>query len=368
MSQKLGVRGAIINGAYIPGDISLEDGKIAEVGLPAGGSGLAIPGFVDLQVNGFGGVDFSSASPESWLDASQKLLRTGVTHYLANIVSNDVSTMGRAIQMAKTVKTHDNLDGAELIGVHVEGPFLAEAKSGVHPREHLKKPDIETMREWITQGPVTMVTLAPELPGAIEAINFLSGSGVAVSLGHSDCNAAQANAGFEAGATAVTHIFNAMSGMSARNPGLSGVALNSSDVWVQLIADFTHVDKILMELLIKLAPKRMVLVTDCLSVTGTSGTHFTLGDRDISIVEGKAVNSDGVLAGSLLTMGEALRNAVACGMPEVDAVNATSRNPLLLTNPQSPPLLAPGMPADLLVVSDSLDVESVFLRAKEIAG
>jgi N-acetylglucosamine-6-phosphate deacetylase len=368
MAQKIGVRGAVINGSYVAGDISLEEGKVSQVGLPPGESGLAIPGFVDLQVNGFGGTDFTYANPESWLEANQKLLRTGVTHYLANVISNDVATLSQTIQMAQKVQSLQNLDSAELMGVHVEGPFLAEGKSGVHPKEHLKKPDIETLREWITQGPVTMVTLAPELPGAIEVINFLSSSGVAVSLGHSDCNEDQANLGFQAGATAVTHIFNAMSGMSARQPGLSGVALNTENVWVQLIADFTHVDKVLMELVVKLAPKRTVLVTDCLSVTGTSGTHFTLGDRDISLVEGKAVSSDGVLAGSVLTMGEALRNAVACGMTEVDAVNATSFNPLLLIKPLGTPLLTPGMPADLLVVSDSLEVESVFHRGHEVVG
>jgi len=368
MAQKIGVRGAVINGSYVAGDISLEDGKISQVGLPPGESGLAIPGFVDLQVNGFGGTDFTYANPEAWLDANHKLLRTGVTHYLANIISNDIAIMSQTIQMASKVQSLQNLDGAELMGVHVEGPFLASGKSGVHPAEHLREPDIETFRNWMNQGPVRMVTLAPELPGAIEAIGFLSSSGVTVSLGHSDCNKDQANRGFQAGATAVTHIFNAMSGMSAREPGLSGVALNTDDIWVQLIADFIHVDKVLMELVVKLAPKRTVLVTDCLSVTGTSGKQFKLGDRDISLVGGKAVSSEGVLAGSVLTMGEALRNAVACGMTEVDAVNATSFNPLLLINPLGTPLLTPGMPADLLVVSDSLAVESVFRRGHEILG
>lgn len=355
-----------MGGVYVPGDISLRDGFVDSVGLPPGASGLAIPGFVDLQVNGFAGVDFTTASVEQWKGANQQLAATGVTSYLANLVTNDQEAISEALAVAREV--HDNPDprGATLVGAHLEGPFLSSEKAGIHPKTYLKAPGADLVEHWLATGPVAMMTIAPELDGALSLIDTLVQHGVVASLGHSNSTSGEALAGFEAGATTVTHIFNAMSGITARAPGLAGAALSREDIWLQLILDFLHVDQLLAEILLKVAPHRIVLVTDCLSVTGTEGTHFTLGGTELQLIEGKAINSAGVLAGSVLTMDQALRNAVACGMSDVDAVNATSLNPLRVLNPSCDAPLIPGAPADVLVVSDSWDIERVVRHGVDI--
>lgn len=362
---KLGVAGAIIGGRYVPGDISIAEGAVDQVGLPPGDRGLAIPGFVDVQVNGFGGVDFATATREQWHEASQLLVSTGVTGYLANLISNEESVIDHAVKTAQEVHG-DESKGAELIGLHLEGPFLAPQKGGIHATEFLRHPTTTLIDNWRNEGPIVMTTLAPELPGALPLIESLVASGVVVSLGHSNSAADQALAGFDAGATSATHLFNAMSGITARAPGLAGIALSRTEVWLQLILDFLHVDRTLAELVLRFAPHRIVLVTDCLPITATSGTQFTLGGTEIELREGKAVNSAGVLAGSLLTMGQALRNAVACGMSDVDAVNATSLNPRRLLNPKSESPLTPGTTADIVIMTDSWEIDAVFHRGTHI--
>ena len=363
---KLGVSGAIVQGIYHPGDISIRDGVVAEIGLPPGKSGIAIPGFVDLQVNGFAGVDFATATADDWNFASQQLAQTGVTTYLANVISSHVTDLEKTLAVAKALPRHQEKSSATLAGIHLEGPFLAEAKAGIHPTNFLREPDSSLLDSWINTGPVVMVTIAPELPGALSLIEELSHKNIVTSLGHSNCTSEQAQFGFDAGATSVTHLFNGMSGITGRSPGLAGAALAQEDIWLQVILDYTHVDRVLLELLAQCAPKRLVFVTDCLPATGTSATAFTLGETQIQIVDGKAVNKSGVLAGSILTMGESLRNAIECGMDEVDAINATSLNPLRLLDPAHVGPLAPGSSADIVVLSDSYSPKQIFLGGVEI--
>jgi N-acetylglucosamine-6-phosphate deacetylase len=359
--KRLGVSGAVIGGAYVPGDVSLSHGVIDQVGLPPGRGGLAIPGFVDLQVNGFAGIDFAHATEEEWQEANRRLLHTGVTAYLANLISNDPAVTTRALGVAGSVLASDVSGGAQLAGVHLEGPFLSEQRAGIHPRSHLATPQWELMERWIRTGVVAMATLAPELAGATDMVTRLRKNNVVVSLGHSQSTYAQAIEAFDAGATTVTHLFNAMSGITAREPGLSGAALSRSDVWLQLIVDLLHVDPVLIELIISHAPDRVVLVTDCLPVSGTEAVQLSFGGSEITVVDGMAANSEGVLAGSVLQMDQALRNAVSRGMSVLEAVNAASLNPLSVLRRPVDALLAPGSVADVLVVSDSLELDEVFL-------
>jgi len=364
--QRLGVRGAVIGGHYVPGDISVSDGVVNQVGLPPGKGGLAVPGFVDLQVNGFGGVDFATATTEEWREANALLTSTGVTTYLANLISHRPEVTTQAVEVARVIHGSPQEGCAHLRGLHIEGPFLSAEKAGIHSRHVLQDPSPELVASWREAGPLVMTTLAPELPGAIEMIRNLVDQGVVVSLGHSNSTADEARAGFDAGATSVTHIFNAMSGITARAPGLAGMALSRADVWLQLILDFLHVDRTIVELLLSFAPGRIVLVTDCLPITGTSGTRFNLAGTDVELREGKAVNSEGVLAGSVVSMDEALRNALSCGMGEVDAVNATSLNALKLLNPHGPAPLEPGQPADVVVLDDSWNIDTVFVHGANV--
>lgn len=362
----MGVKAAIVNGEYLPGDISISDGLVDQVGLPPGQTGLAIPGFVDLQVMGFGGVDFTNSPADGWEEAGIQLASTGVTSYLANLISNDAAVINNAVKVANEVSNREQILGSRLRGVHLEGPFLAKEKAGIHSTTYLRSPEIEFAHGWLNSGPVSLMTVAPELPGALELISWLTDKGVVVSLGHSNGTSYEAAEGFDAGATAVTHIFNAMSGITARSPGLASMAFLRENVWIQLILDLLHVDKVLVQLMIKMLPQRIILVTDCLPVTGTSIRKFNLSGTDIELINGMAVSQSGVLAGSVLTMDQALRNAIDCGMHEVAAVNATSLNPLrLLNDPDQTPLSA-GSVADVVVMSEGFEIETVFCRGSEI--
>jgi len=363
---RLGVSGAVIGGEYIAGDLSITNGVIDQVGLPPGRGGLAIPGFVDLQVNGFAGVNFATATVDQWREASRRLAQTGVSEYVANIISSDDAVVAQALSVATDAQRSAEPTGARLAGVHLEGPFLSAPKAGIHPLEHLRNPDGDLLWRWLAAGPVAMVTVAPELPGALELISHLRTHGVVVSLGHSQASYQQAIAGFDHGATTVTHLFNAMSGISAREPGLAGAALSRSDVWLQLIVDLLHVDKALVELVIQFAAKRIVAVSDCLPMTGEAVSSMEFGGSAIHLTDGRAVNDQGVLAGSVLHMHDALRHAVGCGMSVVDAVNATSKNPLSVLHRATDTLLSPGCRADVVVVSDGLDVERVVLSGVDV--
>lgn len=355
---RLGVKGAVVGGEYLPGDIDVANGIIQQVGLPPGASGMAIPGFVDLQVNGFGGVDFANASPERWDEANRALLRTGVTQYVANLISSDIHRMRDVLHTARGIVSTQASDGAQLLGMHLEGPFLSTPKAGIHPIQNLMAPSLTDFLNWLEEGPVVMTTVAPEVSGATEFIREAVKRGIIVSLGHSHASAEEALAGFDAGASTVTHIFNAMSGVSARDPGLAGAALLRPDVMVQLIVDFVHVDKVLVSLLSHWAGKRLVLVTDCLPVAGTDDTELVFGGKEIRLENDRAVDREGVLAGSVLTMPQALRNAVSAGMADIDAVNAATLNPRkVLQNATG--ALRPGEVADVVILSDDLDVREV---------
>lgn len=363
---RLGVKGAVIGGVYVPGDIAVSDGRVDQVGLPPGRGGFAIPGFVDLQVNGYAGVDFTVAAEDEWLEASRRLAQSGTTRFLANLITSEQEVIEKALAVARNVSNTKAPGRATLGGVHLEGPFLAEPKAGIHPKAHLLAPDWSLLQRWMQLGPIAMATIAPELPGAIDIVSKLRESGVVVSLGHSQASYQEAIAGFNAGAATVTHLFNAMSGVTAREPGLTGAALSRTDVWLQLIVDLLHVDRVLVELVGAVAPERVVAVTDCLPTSGTSEAHLSFGGTRIDVVDGRAASRDGILAGSVVQMDQALRNAVSCGMSVVNAVNATSRNPLAVLNYPIESLLAPGDVADVLIVSDSLDLENVFLSGVDI--
>ncbi len=192
------------------GDVELTGDRITGIGLGRAGSGLAIPGLVDAQVNGYGGIDVLSADLDALAEfLGDALLRDGVTAYQPTLISSSEATLLEALDR---IAAAQKLPGerASITGVHLEGPFLAPGRAGTHPLEHLRAPDLRLLERLLDAGPVTMVTLAPELPGALELIEVCVRRGVLVSLGHSEANAEIAAQAYAAGARAVTHLFNAM--------------------------------------------------------------------------------------------------------------------------------------------------------------
>src|SRR5262245_39106297 len=204
--MRLGVAGALVGGRLVPGDVDVVDGRIAAAGLAnANGKGLAAPGFVDLQVNGFAGVDFLGADADGYAVAGDALLETGVTSYLPTMITSPEDDLVEALRGLPV-----DGRGPRVLGAHLEGPFISPRRLGTHPPSARRDPDLALLDRLLAAGPVVLVTLAPELPGALEVVGELGARGIPVSCGHSDATAAEAAAAFDAGVRTVTHLFNAM--------------------------------------------------------------------------------------------------------------------------------------------------------------
>jgi N-acetylglucosamine-6-phosphate deacetylase len=269
--------------------------------------------------------------------------------------------------LAKLIAS-DNHTGARPLGIHLEGPFLSHAKRGVHPPEHLLSPSIQVFNSmWqASEGHIRLITVAPELQGAEEFIAHVTSLGVRVSLGHSDAETAAARAGVTAGATSATHTFNAMRALDHRNPGVLGVALTEESLFAELICDGIHVHPSLINLFWKAkGPERAILVTDGMSATGMPEGTYTLGGFPVEVKDGKATNN-GVLAGSILTLDQAIRNfAKFTGAPLSQVAALATRNPARMTGlDKEIGLLAPGRRADIAVLDAQGMVHSTILNGE----
>jgi N-acetylglucosamine-6-phosphate deacetylase len=360
----LGVRHALVGDVLIRGDVRVEDGRIAAVGVvPAGATGLAAPGFVDLQVNGFGGIDFLAAEPPDYCAAGAALAATGVTAYLPTFISAPEDATTRAVAAAAAAAAEP---GPHILGVHLEGPFLSARWPGAHDPRHLQAPDAALIERLAHAGPIALVTLAPELPGALELIRTLLGRGIIVSCGHSDADADLAHAAFDAGARAITHLHNAHRRCLHRDPGVGGVALVRADVTVQAIVDGVHLAPEIAYAAFLTARDRFCLVSDAMAAAGLGEGRYRLGSREVQVEGMTARLPDGTLAGSVLTMDAAVRNLVAIGTSEVEALLAATRAPSRLLARGDLGVLAPGAAADIVVLDDSLQVRATYVDGHEL--
>jgi len=351
------VQAALVRGELVPGDVEVEDGVVVDVGLPTSARGcIAVPGFVDLQVNGFAGVDFLSASTADYDHAGSALLEGGVTAYQPTFITAPESAMLDALRAMPA-----NGSSPRVVGAHVEGPFLSPERLGAHPGEHRRDPDLQLLDRLLDAGHVTELTLAPELPGAETLVKRALDRDVVVSAGHTNATAAQAHAAFDLGVSTVSHLFNAMRPFLSRDPGIVGVALTRRDVFVQMIVDGHHLADETVLLVWAAAAGRVALVTDATAAaTGDPGS-FRLGDTEIEIADGGVpVRDGGVFAGTVLTMIEAVRNLHALGIPFEDAVGAASAVPARILGRADLGILEPGGPADLVVLDDRLEIVRVL--------
>ncbi|MEZ0240974.1 MAG: N-acetylglucosamine-6-phosphate deacetylase [Chloroflexota bacterium] len=335
----------VLGGTEGPVAIRIEGDRIAAIGAGAGaaadattsrfdGAGLlAAPGFIDLQINGASGHDLTT-DPESLWAVGEALPRYGVTTFLPTIVSAvfEVAERARRVLLAGPPEGYA---GATPLGLHVEGPFLSPERAGAHDPAALQLPDgvdRSAVSGWSPATGVRMVTLAPELAGALDLVRELAAAGVVVSAGHSSATWDEARAGFDAGIRSVTHLFNAMGPLDHRDPGLVGAALADPRVTVGLIADGIHVHPAMVELAQRvLGPDRLALVTDAIAALGMGPGRYRLGAKLITCDEDSARLEDGVLAGSVLTLDGAVRNLVAfAGCSIEDAIAAVTLVPARL--------------------------------------
>jgi len=363
--MRLDVAAALIDGKLVPGGIEIVDGHIAAYGLSRNGNGtsIAAPGFVDLQVNGFAGIDFLDTDADGYRRAGEALLETGVTSYVPTLITAPEETLVAAL--AEVPDPGDGAaNGAHVLGVHLEGPFLSAWRLGTHPPVGRRDPDRALLERLLAAGPVRAMTLAPELPGALDLVDVLVARGVVVSCGHTDASAEQADLAFDRGARTVTHLFNAMRPFMHRDPGIAGAALARDDVIVQIIVDGIHLAPETTELVWKAAAGRVALVTDSVAAAGIGDGSYSLGTVALNIADGAVRGPDGILAGSMLTMIEAVRNLHALGAPLEQVLEAASAVPARVLGLDDAGRLDVGSPADIVVLDDNLEVESVFMRGE----
>jgi len=360
--MRLGVEAALVRGELVPGDVEIEDGRIEAVGLAGGTRGrVAVPGFVDLQVNGYAGVDFLSASEADYSRAGEALLLAGVTAYQPTFITSAEAATVEALQTMPASAL-----GPRVLGAHLEGPFLSPERPGTHPLEHLQAPDVDLLDRLLDAGHVTQMTLAPELAGAHALIERLRERGVAVAAGHTNATAEEADRAFDLGVSAITHVFNAMRPFRSRDPGIAGVALTRSDVMITMVVDGHHLADETVRLVWACAAGRVALVTDAIAAAGTSfdGT-FQLGDVAVEVGAGAApMREDGTLAGTVLTMIDAVRNLHALGVPFEQAVSAATEVPARFLGRADVGVLEPNAPADVVVLDDRLEILSVLCSGR----
>lgn len=284
-------------------------------------TGLTIvPGFIDIQINGAYGFDFTQ-DPSSIWSVGERLPETGVTSFCPTIITSPTGTIERA-QEAMASRP-DGYRGAEPIGLHIEGPHLSHAKRGTHPANLLRPPADASF----TTEHIAIVTVAPELDGALELIERLAKE-VVVSIGHSTATATQAEAAIEAGATLGTHILNAMPAITAREPGIAGVLLSDARTGFGVISDGIHHHPATLRLLWAAAPDRFIVITDAMAAAGMPDGHYEIGAVEVDLTNGAVHNSDGVLAGAASLMDRNLQVLLeTTGAPLVDAIDAVTFNP-----------------------------------------
>ncbi len=347
------------------GQLTIEGGAITSVAVDGAGGDAGpyiAPGFVDLHVHGWGGHD--AMGDAAALDGmARTLLRRGVTSFLPTAVTAPLGDLAAFADRVRGWIPSAPTDGAEPLGFNLEGPFLAPAKRGAHAEAYLRAPVTVTRDELESAiDGLRLITIAPELDGATDLIRWLRGHGVEVSIGHSAATVEQARAGYGAGARSTTHLFNAMSGVDHRSPGVAVAALLDDDVYVELIADGIHVDPAVWPLMVRLKPRdRLLLVSDALSVAGTGDGRGRIGRLEIEVRDGRAtLAGTSTLAGSVIALDSAVRNLAAAGVPLPDAIAAASRNPLDLLGIGDRGRLVEGQRADLVELDEDLTVLRVM--------
>jgi N-acetylglucosamine-6-phosphate deacetylase len=353
------------------GFVVVDAGRIVEVGEglppPVGtvvdlGDRALVPGFVDLHVHGGGGAQTNGADPESVEQAVRATAvthaRTGTTALVATTVSDTEARLTAALEGVAAAVRSGSGRGAEVLGAHLEGPWLSPGRAGAQEPAHLRPPTAGELDRLLAAavGTLRMVTLAPEVPGALDVIRAAHRAGVLVSIGHTQATFAEAAAAFDAGARHVTHLFNAMPPLLHRAPGPAGAALADSRVTVEVIADGQHLHPAVLAVAAASAGRRLVAVTDAISATGLPEGRHVLGRSEVVVRDGRVTLADApqTLAGSVLTMDRAVATLVAAGVPLVDAVTAATLTPAGALGIGHKGRLVPGADADLVVLDGGL--------------
>lgn len=339
--------------------------------------GILAPGFIDLHIHGGAGHDVMEASAGALPPVEQLLASHGVSSYFPTTVTapldTTLSALARLADAIETAERDPQRQNGELrarpLGIHLEGPFISHKRRGVHPPENLLTPSPAAFdRFWqAARGHIRVLTIAPELPGALEVITLAASRGVCVSLGHSNADLDEARAGFAAGARHATHTFNAMRPLDHRDPGILGEVLTDPRLSAEIIADGIHVDPVIVQLFLKAkGPEAAVLITDATAATGMPDGRYHLGSLEVEVKDGRCMVGDS-LAGSVLTMDRAVRNVMQFAQWDLqEAVRLATLNPARVAGIKNAGAIEAGAPADLVVLSPGGEVRQTVIRGAGI--
>ena len=329
----------------------------------------AAPGFIDVHIHGAGGHDVMEASETALRAIARTIGANGTTSFLATTVTADPEAICKSSEgIARYIglQHQATITGAEVLGIHFEGPFISSIRRGVHPPEWIKLPSAEWLGRFVSAaaGNARLITLAPELLGAIPCIDAARKAGMVVGMGHTDATYEQARAAVARGAHHAIHTFNAMRPFSHRDPGVIGAVLTSPDITAELIADGVHVDETAMRVLLQAkGAAGVILISDGISATGMPDGNYQLGGFEITVSGGVCRNSEGRLAGSTLTLDRALRNIVGLAVSLADALRMLTLNPAtLLGIEHKKGILHADADADIVLLDEQLRVTQVFAR------
>jgi N-acetylglucosamine-6-phosphate deacetylase len=333
------------------------DGKVNEVT-----DGWIWPGLIDTHIHGMAGADVMDATPEALTVISQNLVRYGVTGFLATTMTGDVPHLVQVVRNAAQKAEEEGVPtGAKVLGIHLEGPWINQAYKGAQNEKFVVNPTLEQVEQIYAaaRGWLRTVTIAPELPGAEEAIRFLNGKGVVVSAGHTGARFDQVEDAIKLGVGHFTHCFNAMRGLHHREPGVVGAIMLHDELSTELIADGIHVHPAVMRILHKIKRQnRIALISDAIRATGMGDGEYDLGGQSVRVAGEEATLADGTLAGSILTLNKAVGNLVTmCEIPLHEAVRMASLTPAEVIGVAGRKgKLQSGYDADLTIVNRKFEV------------
>lgn len=326
------------------------------------------PGFVDVHTHGRNNEDTMNGTFEAIDVCSINEMKTGVTSFCPTTMTQSIEATQKAIQAVASYKGQEN--GAKVIGVHMEGPFIETSKKGAQPGKYVLKPSIEAFNDMVGDhmDDIALITVAPEVEGMKTLIPYLVNHGVTVSMGHTNATYEDAKVGFSYGVSHATHTFNAMTAFTHRAPGAVGAVFENDDIYAELILDGIHVHFGAAKTLVReKGVGHVCLVTDSMEAAGLGNGEYALGGQKVFVHDGQARLADGTLAGSVLCLNQAVKNAYHhLNLPLYDAVRMASLSPAKSVKAYDIGEIAPNKKADIVFFNDNIDIQKVIINGKEV--